>query len=146
MKSHLLQKTLLLVSMLTAGNAVLAHELSGALGSAASATDSYQVHCYDDGNGAADHLYFHIKDLLPNAAPVVSAQVTMGRLAASTTDAVDGDAAYSPAINVKGGNNSYYFVTVDKTKLGAENYSFEYHCMTATGSHTGTDILPLANQ
>lgn len=124
-----------------------AHDQTGALGKAISATDVYQVHCYDDGNGKASYLSFQIQDALPVAAPIISAQVTLGAsVAANTTDAIDGDAAYSPALNLKGGNESFYLVTVDKTKAGTENYTFQYHCMTATNVHTGTDILQLVNQ
>ncbi len=123
-----------------------AHEQYGALGKAASATDYYQVTCSDDGNGPGDHLFVQIKDLAPVAKPMVSILVRNGLQAKNTTDAVDGNATGSPGLNIKGGTTATYDVFVSKTAAGAENYFFDYHCLTANGAHTGTDIYPFQNQ
>jgi len=123
-----------------------AHEQSGALGKAASATDYYQVTCSDDGNGPADHLFVQIKDLAPVAKPMVSILVVNGLQAKTSTDPIDGDATGSPGLNIKGGTTATYYVLVSKTAAGAENYFFDYHCLTANGDHTGTDIYPFQNQ
>lgn len=145
MKKTTSQSIFITAALFFTANAVFAHDQTGALGKAAGATDYYAVSCFDDGNGAAAYLAFQVIDALPVAAPVVSAQVTKGRLAVNTTDAIDGDATYSPKVLVKGGNGTYY-VSVDKTKAGVENYSFQYHCETSDNQHTGTSILPLQNQ
>ncbi len=122
-----------------------AHDISGALGKSPTATDYYQLSCYDDGNGPADHLSIQVIDMAPVAKPLISVQVTKGILAGNTTDAVDGNATYSPALKMKGGDGDYA-VTVDKTAAGLETYSLQYHCETSTGDHTGTGYAILANQ
>ena len=145
MKKTTSQSIFIAATLFLNAHAAFAHDQTGALGKAVGATDYYAVSCFDDGNGVADHLSFQIMDALPAAIPAVSAQVTKGRLAVNTTDAIDGDATYSPAVLVKGGNGTYY-VSVDKSKAGVENYSFQYHCETSDNQHTGTSILPLQNQ
>jgi len=95
------------------------------------------VACFDDGNGPADRAIISIKDALPVASPQLSLQVIKGKIAKNTTDAVDGNARFSPEVVVKGGNGDYLFV-VDKSALGAELYTIEMHCETSKGIHTGT--------
>ncbi|MDO9103469.1 MAG: hypothetical protein Q7U57_00770 [Methylovulum sp.] len=147
MKQITMNKTL--VAMLAAigyAGAAAAHDINGALGSAAGATDYYQVECFDDGTGPAEHLIVKIKDSTPVAAPLVSVQVTKGSIARNTTDAVDGNTTYSPTLKVKGGNGMYY-LTVDKTAANAENYNIQIHCETSAGQHTGTfEPVRLQNQ
>ena len=122
-----------------------AHDLTGSLGTDASAIDQYQVHCYDDGAGVTDHLYAAVKDLTPVAAPLVSIQVIRDNKATNSTDAVDGNATYSPTVKVKG-SDGFFILTVDKTGAGAENYAVQYHCETLDNQHTGTDITQITNQ
>ena len=142
--------TLLLVGALGYGGIVAAHDINGALGAAAGATDYYQVTCFDDNSGPADHLIVKIKDLAPVAVPIISVQVTkqVGKtfIARNSTDAVDGNATYSPELNIKGGNGTY-FLAVDKTSANAETYNVQIHCETSTGLHTGTqEPVLLQNQ
>jgi len=118
---------------------------SRSLGTGIGATDLYQVNCSDDGTGPADHLFFQLQDLPPAAAPVLSAQVVKYPKAANTTDQKDGDAGLSPTIRLKGGNGAY-FITIDKSKAGAEIYKFNYHCETSSGFETGTELLVIQNQ
>lgn len=122
---------------------VSAHDQGGTLKKAASSTDYYQVTCDDDGNGPADHLFIQVKDELPKAKPLVSVLVVSGLIAQNSTDAIDGDATGSPALNIKGGNGATYYVFVNKTSVGVENYTLDYHCLTSTGDHTGTSIYPV---
>lgn len=122
-----------------------AHSQSGALGSMARATDQYQVTCSTDGGGATRRLALRVRDNAPVRTPVVSAQVRKGALATNTTDAKDGNAAYSPRVYLNGGNGVYY-VMVNKTRKGVEKYTLEYHCQTKSGGHTGTAIITLQNQ
>ena len=123
----------------------LAHDISGSLGKANTVVDYYQVHCYDDGNGPNNRLEVAIKDLAPVAAPKVSIQIIRDDTTTNTTDAVDGDASYSPIVNVTG-SDGFFYMTVDKTATGAENYSVQFHCMTSDGQHTGTIISTIADQ
>ncbi len=127
----------------------LAHTQNGALGSAAAATDYYQVICSDDGTGPPASLSVQILDGAPAAAPLVSVQVRNGNELENTTDPVDGDTAASPVIHVNGAPTSVYEVLVDKSGPGAENYVLTFHCLTGpdgTGLHTGTDVITRQNQ
>lgn len=149
MKNTTMKNTIMMAALLVAtGHAglVSAHD-SGtrSLGTAIGATDLYQVNCSDDGTGNADHLFFQLQDLAPVAAPVISAQVLKYPRAANTTDQVDGNAALSPTIKLKGGNGTY-FIIVDKSKAGGELYKFNYHCETAGNGETGTELLVIQNQ
>ncbi|MEC4748391.1 hypothetical protein [Methylomicrobium sp. Wu6] len=124
----------------------IAHDQGGTLNAGASATDVYQVSCFDDGGGKPYQLFFEIKSVIP-ASPPVSAQVINDDLAMSTTDRVGGDENYSPELQVvKPGNNDTYTIVIDKSAAGKASYSLEYHCQDSHGNHTGTDILPLQNQ
>lgn len=146
MKHLTIKTTLLTASLFGVVGLASAHDQAGTLGATKSAIDYYQIQCFDDGNGPAEHLELSVIDPAgPKAAPVISAQVTKGILAMNTADIVDGDALYSPAVKLNGGNGSYY-VMVDKTNKAADNYSLEYHCETATKAHTGTNITILQNK
>ena len=65
MKIVSLKNTVMTASFLIAlgyGGATLAHSKTGALGSAASATDVYRVTCFNDGSGVPHHLTTQVKD------------------------------------------------------------------------------------
>lgn len=146
MKYQATKTIVLTASLLGAATIASAHSQSGSLGSNLKAVDYYQIQCFNDGTGDADHLAVQVKDTAtPIAQPVISAQVTKGILAVNTTDPIDGDTLYSPEVKVNGGNGSYY-VMVDKTKAAADNYTLEYHCETSTGEHTGTNLGILQNK
>ncbi|MBX9896233.1 MAG: hypothetical protein K2Y09_13850 [Nitrosomonas sp.] len=99
-----------------------------------------QITCFDNGNGPADYLEADIIDL---SAPVehllVNLLLLKGDRAISVSDTVSGDANPSPSIILQGGNGVYLLV-VNKTDVGARQFVVDYHCKTATGIHTGTDI------
>ncbi|MBZ4202401.1 MAG: hypothetical protein LAC70_04665 [Methylovulum sp.] len=127
-----------------------AHDVIGSLTASASATDYYKVTCYDDGSGATEHLEVKIKDLAPVAPPLVSVlvskQIGKNFIVKNTTDGSDGNATYSPAINITGGNGDY-FLGVNKSAQPAENYQLQLHCLTHEGFHTGIhDPLLIQNQ
>ncbi|MDD5276598.1 MAG: hypothetical protein PHR16_11010 [Methylovulum sp.] len=91
MKNMTIKTTLLTVALLGAASFASAHDQSGTLGATKGAIDYYQIQCFDDGNGATDHLALRVIDPAgPKAAPVISAQVTKGILAFNTTDIKDG--------------------------------------------------------
>jgi len=99
-----------------------------------------QISCFDNGNGPADYLEADIIDL---SAPVdhllVNLVLIKGDRAISVSDTVSGDANPSPPIILQGGNG-VYLLLVNKTDVGARQFIVDYHCKTATGVHTGTDI------
>lgn len=150
MKNTTLKKVAVTASLLISvvyTSIASAHDQGGSLGAAAGATDMYQITCYDaqDGTGPSEHLRVSVIDAAPVAVPRVSAQVTKWGWALNTTDAVDGNTAYSPEIRFYGGDGSY-LVAIDKSAAGSENYNITYHCQGKTGLHTGTYIYPLQNQ
>jgi hypothetical protein len=123
-----------------------AHSLSGGLGSRAQATDLYRVTCFaEDGGPATGHLRMRLRDNMPKKKPVVSFQIQKGFVATNSTDAVDGNVKYSRWANNHGGDGVYH-VLVDKTSAGAETYTLEFHCVSSTGIHTGTETVQLQNQ
>jgi hypothetical protein len=110
-----------------AGNAgiTLAHTIGGSLGNAASATDYYRVTCPP----GTHHLESRVRDNAPVAAPRVYVLTFKGTKATNTTDAVDGNTAYSPVVLNASGSGVYH-TFVGKTAAGAEKYSLQVHCLT----------------
>ena len=126
----------------------VAHEAAGTLGrktKKAGGTDISVVSCYDDGNGAPDHLYMNVIDTRqPRNPAIISAQVVVpstGAASGVVIDPVDGDAFPSAGITLAGGIGPYH-IHITKTrsrKMGIEIYGLNFHCETATGVHTGTE-------
>ena len=130
--------------VLLAAPAVHAHSARATLdaaGNKANFTALARVTCFDDGIGAPAVLYARVRDNSP-AVPglLVNLQLLKGNQALSGTDAVSGDAGWSEPLQLNGGVG-VYTVLLNKTAAGARNFDFEYHCMTASGDHTGTDIV-----
>ncbi|MDO9103470.1 MAG: hypothetical protein Q7U57_00775 [Methylovulum sp.] len=143
-----LKNTLLmaaLLGLLTQTGLTSAGTLSGSLGAGSSVTDFYRVTCTTNANGSTDNLKVTLIDLAPAVAPMISVQVIKGILGKNATDAVDGNATYSPAAIVKGGNGTYD-VRVNKTAVGAELYTLKYACLNSAGKNTGTAIATVQNQ
>lgn len=130
------------LSVANAGIA-LAHSGGGvidAAGTNASATDLAAVTCYDDGNGAPHHLFGQVLDASkPVPGLLVSFQIYKGLQMITSTDAVSGDAFYSPGVSLNGGAGQY-MISVSKTAAGARTFDVIWHCMTKDDIHTGTDI------
>lgn len=119
--------------------------LNGSLGASSAATDFYRVTCATNTNGTTDNLKVSLIDLAPVANPMISVQVIKARLAKNTTDAVDGNTAYSPAVAIQGGNG-VYDVRVNKTAAGAELYQLNYTCLNSAGKSTGVTIAKVQDQ
>lgn len=98
------------------------------------------VTCNDDGNGPAENLIARIRDKSP-AVPglMVNLQIFKNNKAVSISDTVSGDADYSPFVTLHGGSG-VYFIIVSKTDAGPRTFDLEWHCNTADGIHTGTEI------
>jgi hypothetical protein len=100
-----------------------------------------RVTCFDDGNGPTAYLMARVRDKSPSVAGLrVSVHLLKGTRAAIATDSVPGDANYSDWALLSGGNGVYQMM-LTKTAAGARAFDLEWHCMTATNVHTGTDIL-----
>ncbi len=106
----------------------------------AQATDMADVICGDDGHGPTAYLFAQVRDDSPPAPGLlVNLQVIKGNQAANTTDQVSGDAQYSDPIVLQGGDGVYRML-VNKTGPGPRAFSLIWHCVTANGDHTGTEI------
>lgn len=146
MKSLKLLTAITVLLGLACAEIAVAHEQAGAMGRKnlrAGGGDILNVECFDDGNGAPDHLYVDIKDVRPLNPATVSVQVIMpsaGAVSEITTDPVDGDSLASPGLKIVGGAGVYQInVTKSRSKKkGVEIYLLNYHCETASGVHTGT--------
>ena len=132
--------TIALFGLIQASHAHDAAATMDPVGNSATFTGYGFVTCYDDDNGPADKLVASVQDLSPPVPGLlVNLQILKGNRAASVTDPVSGDGKSSPEITVRGGNGVYQ-IMVNKTAVGARNFSIQYHCMTANNVHTGTDI------
>lgn len=99
-----------------------------------------QITCFDNGSGPADYLEADILDLsTPVENLLVNLVLLKGDKAISVSDTVSGDSNPSPPILLQGGNGTYLLV-VNKTDVGLRQFVVDYHCKTATGVHTGTNI------
>lgn len=143
-----------LAAGLAAGFALLgasqarADQQGGSLGVDASATDYYEVTCFDDGAGPPSSIEIAIRDASPGAAPSVSAQVHRELALVNVSDDLAADAAPSPAVFLNAGPGTF-FVLVDKSGAGAKFYDLTHHCWTGpngTGIHTGSLIFLRQNQ
>lgn len=139
-------KTLLISTALLLFSAnSIANDQNGSLGTAANAVDYYEVKCAKNSAGDTSYLQFSIKDLAPAATPIINAQITKGIKALTTSDNTDNDTSYSPVLKAVWGNGSY-FVSIDKTKAGAELYTFNFACMTAKNTLAATTIVIRQNK
>lgn len=107
------------------------------LGVAATATDVYRLTCPIFTTGVSAN----VTDLIPVAAPLVSLQIFKPQPlppgVVSTTDPVDGlqfmlpgpvlGEFPSPTVTLNKGSGQYYLY-VDKSAAGAENYRMTVHC------------------
>lgn len=129
---------------LLASPLALAHSVAGTFDPAGGnphATVYADITCFDDGNGAAAALYARIKDLsAPVAGLLVNLQLQKGNSATNTSDPGVGDADFGPAVQLNAGEGVYRLL-INKTAAGARTVELEYHCLTATGVHTGTDAV-----
>lgn len=146
MKSSPLKKTFIAASLLAAAGYVghvSAHTAGTVLdsgGNNESATDMAQILCYDDGNGAPHHLYADVQDNSPQQyGLLVSVQLLANNQMTNATDTVSGDISPSQGISLAAGQGPYT-ISISKTAAGPRNFTVTYHCMTAGGTHTGTDI------
>ncbi len=133
----------LVISNLVVGT-VMAHELGFTLDGAGNNPNAVAlgaISCGNDGNGPADRLTIQITDLsVPVSGMLLSAQILKNNKMINVTDPVSGDGKGSSFVSLKGGAGSYY-VSINKTAEGSRNVFLTYHCETAEGNHTGTDVV-----
>lgn len=106
-------------------------------------TDIWVVSCFNDGTGPAAYLSVQLQ-----ATPATHLQILKNQQSISVTGVSNARGKFSKYISlwpVKPGTtdndgNGDYLVLIDKSKAPAAVYSFNYHCKTANGGHTGTDI------
>ncbi|MGR9087324.1 MAG: hypothetical protein ACU841_09665 [Gammaproteobacteria bacterium] len=124
------------------GQAASAHTKNNSLGDPAGATDIWLVTCAT-GDAVNGKLEVSVKNVTPSS-PLLSVHVSRDGATESATDAVSGDANFSPKVTLAKGDGGYT-VTLDKAGAGGLNYALEYHCKTGGGLHTGDDtsIAPI---
>jgi len=127
------------------GSIASAHTQSGTL-VALGAIDIFQVTCPIDASGTPARLFIQVRDLTASN-PTVSIKATKSTISATSTDPVGGDAAYSPGVVVNGGSGTY-LMNVYKTTTGSvtQSYTAQFHCQTAGGVHTTTNVRQTQNQ
>lgn len=128
-----------------------AHDQYGVLGPAAGATDYYRIQCSNDGSGNAGKLVVTVKAGKKKGPPLNLQLATQSpETITNLTDANPKDKLSSRTVEVAddidGSANGYYFVAVNKSAAGTQSYQLQYHCMTSSGVHTGTDIEAWQNQ
>jgi hypothetical protein len=150
-------KLLMAVSLMVVTGLASAHSMSGSLvaqqlkkGSktvfvAAAAVDKYDINC----GAGTTKLYYRVKTSAVAAASKISIQGFKGGASTLSTDPVNTDAAFSPAINFAGGEGAYS-LTVSRPASAtwgySENYVAEMHCQDKGGAHTETSITMTQNQ
>jgi hypothetical protein len=136
------------LSLTVLAESASAHELGSALVKRPDATRVYKITCFNDGNGDPDNLEIAVQDFLPVKPPFINALIEVGSTSLEITDPRDGDQKFGPSVSAKGGAGPYT-VTVRKVKKNPnkpektlkhkETFGLEYHCLSRTGQHTGTD-------
>jgi uncharacterized protein YcnI len=147
-------------------NTAFAHMLNSAVGSSKSneiATDEWLVSCGKDDAGVSNKLDVQIKTNSPKSTATapnyahLNVQVIKDSNASSAeTDPINGDPYYSNFASLVAGSGDY---TVKVTKPVATStscfakpankaytYTMQYHCKSADGNHTPTDISQRGNQ
>lgn len=136
-----MKKLLLVIGLLYTFTAN-AHDKSGSLGESASATDIFAVSCGDN----THQVYFELFATLPKGAPSdlkVSTELLGGKNTITVTDESSVDNLKSRGVDVQ---TSSLIVLVNKNRAGKANFAMQYHCESASGDHTETDINQLQNQ
>jgi hypothetical protein len=120
---------------------VQSHSASAVLGGDASNSALAHVTCLNDGTGEPAALISQIKDMSqPDEGLLLSVQLLKGTQVINSTDSISGDANYSPLVALEGGAGVYNMM-LTKTAEGERTFDLIWHCMTADGLHTGTDIV-----
>lgn len=134
--------------LLLFGPTASAHTRNDSLGASASATDYFEVTCFDDGAGAPQSIHVAILDSSPGAPPQVSVHLQRGDALVSASDTVDADALPSPEVALNG-DAGVYRVLVTKTGSGPKSYSLSFHCTIlpdGEGGHAGTSLSVVQSQ
>ena len=112
-------------------------------------TDLWVISCSNDGNGPTAYLKVQLQ-----ATPATHLQISRNQQSISVTGVSTAQGKFSKTITLKpvkpgttvNDGNGDYLVMVNKSQASRASYSFDYHCMTASGGHTGTDISAVQNQ
>ncbi|WP_347986723.1 hypothetical protein [Methylomonas sp. AM2-LC] len=155
----------LVLALSSVSGQTFAHNITGGLGIApyngnngASDTDLYQISCFTDTTEPSQQpthkLYVNIINNSATAG-ALSAQAfqinSVQPYSVNTTDLIGGDLTGSPDTylvnppSVGDGDKTYY-IAVNHTNKVASNYLLTFHCLDASGVHTGTDIQSIQNQ
>lgn len=132
---------MLLVAMIVFSCVAQAHDYSSDLGQDKSATDFHSISC---GNGT-DYVYFNIVSFEPSSSDILVSAKIIGENTFSVTDSLSADMNKSVEIAVPTKTDSV-LILVSKNKAGNVSYTIDFHCQSANGNHTETDLSTLQNQ
>lgn len=112
-------------------SAAFAHDYTGTLGAATTATDKFYISC---AAGTAKFTY----QIRRNAGtPNVRAQSTSPAGAATTSS---GTGTFSPLITVNTGSGAKFFqVNKNPAATGTDSYTLRMHCWDTAGNHNPDD-------
>jgi hypothetical protein len=137
-----MMKKLLVVVGLLCSFSANAHDKSGNLGDSASATDIFAISCGDN----THQVYFELFATLPKGSPSdlkVSTEVLGGKETVTITDSSSVDNTKSRGVYIQANS---IIVLVNKNRTGKANFALQYHCESASGDHTDTEINQIQNQ
>jgi hypothetical protein len=129
-----INRAALLFVVLFCSFTVKAHDKSGTLGDNASATDIFTIGC------------FELFASLPKGSPsnlVVSAELLGGKDTITVTDESSADKLKSRSVYVE---SSSLIILINKNMNGKANFAMQYHCESASGDHTDSEINQIQNQ
>jgi hypothetical protein len=129
-------KALLVTSLLAVAGfsgVASAHDYTGSLGSAATATDRWYFVC----SAGTASLTYQIQRTAGTAAHVKVKFDTTGIISGPTTGAA-AVTAFSPLKTAATGASAKFF-TINKTAAGAVSYRVRAHCLDASGTHNPDD-------
>jgi hypothetical protein len=137
-----INRAALLFIVLFCSFTVKAHDKNGTLGDNASATDIFTIGCGEN----THQVYFELFASLPKGSPsnlVVSAELLGGKDTITVTDESSADKLKSRSVYVE---SSSLIILINKNMNGKANFAMQYHCESASGDHTDSEINQIQNQ
>lgn len=155
MNNHSKQLIPIILAAFAVSQTTLAHTAGGKLAASTSSTAWTKITCFDDGNGPTAYLSFNVTSRTRNATFLTTATVEKNGSSISVLDPVNTDKKPSPTKSLTQGDGTYTltFSKINKkanqpnSRLrGLMVLSSEFHCVSTTGAHTGTDYTTITNK
>lgn len=134
------RKALSLFAMMIFSYVAQAHDYNGDLGQDKTATDFHVVSCSD----GTSQIYFSMTVFDASSSDTLVSAKVLGDSSTFSVTAAGGNIKITQGIDVP--TTSGALILVSKNKSGSVNYNLAYHCQSASGEHTETDLSTLQNQ